>query len=800
MLERLYKIVHLHTIKSKIIFWTSLMMIGIICLYFIVFNIYEIRSKETLVLKDLERALALQEDVIQKWYEEKATDIRTLAITAEMIKDLGQLMSMFHHYGQVHPAFHMLFYADEHGNAWFDSDSEPVQIADQDYFQLGMQGQEAISEMINDEYSQDSVVVFSAPVYDEEGKVKGIVGGSVSMEQIDELIKDGLLDLPEQVYLVASDGDVLSAATNEEAHHGEMRGTNLRHTSMFMNALDGETSQDRAMDHREVEVLWSAKWILDNHYLLLITVDREEIVQSVEWFTPTLLILLILMLISAVSVIIWIHTNNELSNARERIVDIRKSLNISLWSRRAPDWGIIQITPGSEHIFGYPEAVLKAHPDLWLNMIHDEDRLIKAEMLETLQMKKQVVQNQFRILTGDGTIKWIQNHIKPVLNNQGELLRIDGITQDISISMMMKKELVLSEEKFRTLFYRAGIGVAILDAAGVLLEMNPSLGQMLGYSSDEIKGKHFETLLYKDSEHSNMDKFERRAMDRTVQLEHRLVHKDGSLLWVRMTLSTLQTDSEKTQKYKILMLEDITHYKNTLAALEESKNLYRSLVDLSPDAIMVHSDNVIVYVNEQANYLLGAKRSEEILFKNMLDFIDPAFHDETVERIRKLYEHGEPIMNIEQRYVRLDGTMIDVELSASVVTYLHKQAILVLARDVTERKKNEERIQQINELLHKLSSTDGLTELANRRTFDQTLDKEWKRLSRSGSPLSLIMLDIDDFKPFNDTYGHQGGDHCLKEVAMIINESVRRESDLAARYGGEEFALYCQIQMGMVLK
>ena len=88
-----------------------------------------------------------------------------------------------------------------------------------------------------------------------------------------------------------------------------------------------------------------------------------------------------------------------------------------------------------------------------------------------------------------------------------------------------------------------------------------------------------------------------------------------------------------------------------------------------------------------------------------------------------------------------------------------------------------------------LASTDPLTGLANRRTLDRVLDLEWRRAQRSGKPLSLVMIDIDLFKSFNDDYGHQAGDEAIRKVAHVIKAHVRRPADLTARYGGEEFAV-----------
>lgn len=94
-----------------------------------------------------------------------------------------------------------------------------------------------------------------------------------------------------------------------------------------------------------------------------------------------------------------------------------------------------------------------------------------------------------------------------------------------------------------------------------------------------------------------------------------------------------------------------------------------------------------------------------------------------------------------------------------------------------------------NAELSRLSTVDGLTGLANRRRFDEVLEQECRRARREGAPLALIMTDVDFFKKYNDTYGHQGGDECLRKVAAVLAQSARRPADLAARYGGEEFAL-----------
>ncbi|AIF47620.1 GGDEF domain-containing protein [Dyella japonica] len=109
--------------------------------------------------------------------------------------------------------------------------------------------------------------------------------------------------------------------------------------------------------------------------------------------------------------------------------------------------------------------------------------------------------------------------------------------------------------------------------------------------------------------------------------------------------------------------------------------------------------------------------------------------------------------------------------------------------DISERKRTEQRLIELQRELETLSFKDGLTGIANRRRFDAVFGEEWDNARRSGRPLSMLMLDIDYFKQYNDHYGHVQGDYCLKVVAKALEQAVRGPRDFLARFGGEEFVL-----------
>ena len=124
-----------------------------------------------------------------------------------------------------------------------------------------------------------------------------------------------------------------------------------------------------------------------------------------------------------------------------------------------------------------------------------------------------------------------------------------------------------------------------------------------------------------------------------------------------------------------------------------------------------------------------------------------------------------------------------VELMARV------KSALRLKQETDCRKARELELVVLTEKLRKLSNVDGLTGIANRRNFDEELVRAWRRAQREGSPVALVIADIDHFKTFNDHYGHLAGDDCLRHVAQVLAQTVKRPFDLVARYGGEEFAV-----------
>lgn len=152
---------------------------------------------------------------------------------------------------------------------------------------------------------------------------------------------------------------------------------------------------------------------------------------------------------------------------------------------------------------------------------------------------------------------------------------------------------------------------------------------------------------------------------------------------------------------------------------------------------------------------------------------------ELAQQYRKLFKQFKRAIKIGDRQ------QIELKKSRESILRYNRE----LQREIQERKRAEHSLQRCNMELQRMASLDGLTQIANRRRFDEYMIQQWALMARGRRPISLILSDIDYFKRYNDNYGHQAGDETLKKVAKAMEKAAQRPADLAARVGGEEFAI-----------
>lgn len=229
---------------------------------------------------------------------------------------------------------------------------------------------------------------------------------------------------------------------------------------------------------------------------------------------------------------------------------------------------------------------------------------------------------------------------------------------------------------------------------------------------------------------------------------------------------------------------------NTEQMLEQQNNLIRTVFNSSLDPIgFFDSDGYLTGGNQPFAEMFGLNQ-EDIAGKRVQDVLPDGQgqrHWQENQLIlatgeEKCYEELVLLADDRQVWYEVRKGPYDDESSG-------ESGVILVARDVTERKQTEQQLADAIMQLEELSFVDALTQVANRRSFDEKLTQLWLTHRREQGPLSLILLDIDCFKQFNDNYGHQSGDVALRKVAEVISGTTKRSTDLVARYGGEEFAI-----------
>jgi diguanylate cyclase (GGDEF)-like protein/PAS domain S-box-containing protein len=392
---------------------------------------------------------------------------------------------------------------------------------------------------------------------------------------------------------------------------------------------------------------------------------------------------------------------------------------------------------------------------------------------------------EISIVRKNGEVRHLQAFHKEILWNGVKQAQI--IYQDITERRRAEKKLINSEEKFRTLAESSSFAI-MMHQGDRWIYANRAAKEISGYTEEDLYSMHFWDFVHPDHrdlvKQSGLDRQQGKVLPRAY--EFKIIAKNGVEKWLSLTGNSIQYEDKPTA---LISVTDITERRRAEEALRESEERYRTLVENASDMVF-RLDNTghITFVNPAALRIMGYEE-KEIIGRHYPTFIRSDMQEEAMKFFGRQFVKGIPNTYSEYPVIVKDGREIWLGQNTQLIFQDSKVvAFQAVARDITERKRIGEALQDSENRYRELSIVDDLTQLYNSRHFYFQLKIELERSNRYEHPLTLLMLDLDDFKAFNDTYGHIEGDRVLRRLGQMV-KSCLRETDLAYRYGGEEFTI-----------
>ena len=342
---------------------------------------------------------------------------------------------------------------------------------------------------------------------------------------------------------------------------------------------------------------------------------------------------------------------------------------------------------------GYsPEELLSRSPN---EIVHPDDRaLLVSNSQKRLSGGAAMDGYVVRVVRKDGAIRWAEIAGVPI-TWQGAPATLNFIS-DITERRAAEQSLRESEEKYRLLVENANEAILVTQD-GALRFVNAEGETLSGYTAAELTAKPFIEFIHPDDRHMVMDHHAKRLRGESVPDTYgfRTIRKDGAIRWLELTgLRITWQGAPATLNF----ITDITERRAAEEALRESEANLRLLIEGAPDAIAVHVNGLFTYLNAAALRLFGARDARELIGQQAIRRVHPDYRAAIRERLRRLNAEGGAVPLLEQRVLRLDGTVVDVEATVSRYVFRRRDAVIVFLREITDRKRLEAQFLQAQKM------------------------------------------------------------------------------------------------------
>ena len=310
-----------------------------------------------------------------------------------------------------------------------------------------------------------------------------------------------------------------------------------------------------------------------------------------------------------------------------------------------------------------------------------------------------------------------------------------------------------------------------------------------GWSQSELVGKHPYSFIHPEDIEELKSKHILISNNREgYTVKYRFRHKDGNYIWLETSLKGVE-DKHGYIKEIVSVSRDITLRKKIEEDLRIINKRFVAIFKNAGVGVVLRDLNgKLITANTKYLEMLGYSKGE-VQYTDDIVYEEDRVQDQML--FKELVDGKRESYRLERRYVAKYNRILWADVTVTRMPEFEGDRIFALAtvNDITERKSSEHKLMELKDKFKELSLIDGLTQTANRRYFDEYIEKEWFDSAHKSKALSLILIDVDYFKSYNDTYGHINGDECLKLIANTLKETLKQSNNFTTRYGGEEFAV-----------
>src|SRR5882672_11393517 len=352
------------------------------------------------------------------------------------------------------------------------------------------------------------------------------------------------------------------------------------------------------------------------------------------------------------------------------------------------------------------------------------------------------------VLLISGLRNALEDSLEGLTAGADDYLEVPFRNEELLVKVTRLAERRRVEKHYREIVEQAVDIIYTRDMDGYITSMNTAGARFFGKSPDEIVGSHLSKLIGIEGATRDIADMRKAAINSQLRSTHYLKDAEGKGRYLEGVI-TIERDWQKRPTGIRGVIRDITEQKLAEAALRESEERYRRLVELSPEAIIVHSEGKFVYVNPAAQRLWGAASPEELIGKDVLDVVHPDSRDIVRRRIREVEELGESTALNEQKHIRLNGDAIDVEVAGIPFVFRGRPAVQAVIRDVTDRRRGREALRQSEARLRTVVGSASLVLFALDRNGVFTLS-EGEGLKALGlKPGELVGQSVFELYPGN---------------------------------------------------